>query len=103
MDKKMTSGEIAKKAGISQKTVRLYDEKGLLKPSDYSEGNYRLYDKEALFVLEKIMALKQVGFSLEEIRDHLAQDEDKDISALMEYARDRKVVKKVQSLIGVWL
>lgn len=79
MDKKMTSGEIAKKAGISQKTVRLYDEKGLLKPSDYSEGNYRLYDKEALFVLEKIMALKQVGFSLEEIRDHLAQDEDKDI------------------------
>lgn len=29
MDKKMTSGEIAKKAGISQKAVRLYDEKGL--------------------------------------------------------------------------
>ena len=47
MEKKMTSGEIAKKVGISQKAVRLYDEKGLLKPSDYSEGNYRLYDKEA--------------------------------------------------------
>ena len=31
------------------------------------------------------------------------KDEDKDISALMEYARDRKVIKKVQSLIGVWL
>ena len=37
MEKKMTSGEIAKKAGVSQKAVRLYDEKGLLKPSDYSE------------------------------------------------------------------
>ncbi len=50
MDKntKMTSGEIAKKAGVSQKAVRLYDEKGLLKPTDYSEGNYRLYDKAAL-------------------------------------------------------
>ena len=64
MEKKMTSGEIAKKAGVSQKAVRLYDEKGLLKPSDYSEGNYRLYDREALQVLEKIVALKQIGFSL---------------------------------------
>ena len=32
MDKKMTSGEIAKKVGISPKAIRLYDEKGLLKP-----------------------------------------------------------------------
>ena len=71
MDDKMTSGEIAKKAGVSQKAVRLYDEKGLLKPTDYSEGNYRLYDKEALQILEKIVALKQIGFSLEEIRDNL--------------------------------
>ena len=59
MSDKMTSGEIAKKAGISQKAVRLYDQKGLLKPSDYTEGNYRLYDKEALLILEKIIALKQ--------------------------------------------
>lgn len=75
MNDKMTSGEIAKKAGVSQKAVRLYDEKGLLKPSDYSEGNYRLYDTAALQVLEKIVALKQIGFSLEEIRDNLIQGE----------------------------
>ena len=75
MNDKMTSGEIAKKAGVSQKAVRLYDEKGLLKPTDYSEGNYRLYDKEALQVLEKIVALKHIGFSLEEIRDNLIQGE----------------------------
>lgn len=79
MDKKMTSGEIAKKAGVSQKAVRLYDEKGLLKPTDYSEGNYRLYDKEALKILEKIVALKQIGFSLEEIRDNLAEGEASDV------------------------
>ena len=71
MDKKMTSGEIAKKAGVSQKAVRLYDEKGLLKPTGYSEGNYRLYDEGALAILEKIVALKNIGFSLEEIRDNL--------------------------------
>lgn len=79
MDDKMTSGEIARKAGVSQKAVRLYDEKGLLKPTDYSEGNYRLYDKEALQVLEKIVALKQIGFSLEEIRDNLKAGEAQDI------------------------
>ena len=79
MDKKMTSGEIAKKTGVSQKAIRLYDEKGLLKPSDYSEGNYRLYDKEALLVLEKIIALKQIGFSLEEIRDSLTEDKSMNI------------------------
>lgn len=79
MDKKMTSGEIAKKTGVSQKAIRLYDEKGLLKPSDYSEGNYRLYDKEALLVLEKIIALKQIGFSLEEIHDSLISEKNMNI------------------------
>lgn len=79
MGKKMTSGEIAKKVGISQKTVRLYDEKGLLKPTDYSEGNYRLYDNEAILVLEKIIALKQIGFSLEEIYENLIIGKNMDI------------------------
>ena len=80
MEKKMTSGEIAKKVGISQKTIRLYDEKGLLKPTDYSEGNYRLYDKEAILVLEKIIALKQIGFSLEEIYENLILGKNMDIA-----------------------
>lgn len=79
MEKKMTSGEIAKKVGISQKAVRLYDEKGLLKPSDYSEGNYRLYDNEAILVLEKIIALKQIGFTLEEIYENLILGKNMDI------------------------
>ncbi len=83
MEKRMTSGEIAKKTGVSQKTVRLYDEKGLLKPSGYSEGNYRLYDTEALAVLEKIIALKQIGFSLEEIHDNLATEKDVDITEVL--------------------
>ena len=70
----------SKKAGVSQKAIRLYDEKGLLKPSEYSEGNYRLYDKEALLVLEKIIALKQIGFSLEEIHDNLITEKNMDIT-----------------------
>ena len=79
MNKKMTSGEIAKKVGVSQKAIRLYDEKGLLKPADYSEGNYRLYDKESILVLEKIIALKHIGFTLEEIYDNLVVGKNMDI------------------------
>ncbi len=96
MDKKMTSGEIAKKAGISQKAVRLYDEKGLLKPSDYSEGNYRLYDKEALLVLEKIIALKKIGFSLEEIHDNLIIEQNLNIRESLERQLQMMEAKKYE-------
>lgn len=96
MEKKMTSGEMAKKAGVSQKAIRLYDEKGLLKPTDYSEGNYRLYDDAALQILEKIVALKQIGFSLEEIRDNLKSGEASDIKGALEIQLQKMEEKKYQ-------
>ncbi len=96
MEKKMTSGEMAKKAGVSQKAIRLYDEKGLLKPTDYSEGNYRLYDAAALQILEKIVALKQIGFSLEEIRDNLKSGEASDIKGALEIQLKKIEDKKYQ-------
>lgn len=96
MDKKMTSGEIAKKTGVSQKAIRLYDEKGLLKPTDYTEGNYRLYDKEALSVLEKIIALKQIGFSLEEIHQNLSEDSDVDITETLNRQLNILIGKKYE-------
>ena len=109
MEKRMTSGEIAKKTGVSQKTVRLYDEKGLLKPSGYSEGNYRLYDTEALAVLEKIIALKQIGFSLEEIHDNLAAEKKVDITEVLTRqlksleARRYEIEKAIASINSVLL
>ena len=96
MEKKMTSGEMAKKAGVSQKAIRLYDEKGLLKPTEYSEGNYRLYDDAALQILEKIVALKQIGFSLEEIRDNLKSGEASDIKGALEIQLQKMEEKKYQ-------
>ena len=83
MEKKMTSGEIAEKTGVSQKALRLYDEKGLLKPVGYTEGNYRLYDNESLVVLEKIIALKNVGFSLEEIKQALERGDQEPITEII--------------------
>ena len=80
MKEKMTTGEIAREAGVSQKTLRVYDEKGLLKPVGYSEGNYKLYDKSSLMILEKIIALKHVGFSLEEIKSNLENADEESIT-----------------------
>ena len=95
-EKKLTSGEMAKKTGVSQKAIRLYDEKGLLKPTEYSEGNYRLYDAAALQILEKIVALKQIGFSLEEIRDNLRDGDARDIHEALELQLQKIEEKKYQ-------
>ena len=84
MKEKMTSGEIAKQAGVSTKALRVYDEKGLLKPVEVSEGNYKLYDKNSLIILEKIIALKHIGFSLEEIKESLENDDQGSIRETLE-------------------
>ena len=69
----------------------------------YADCKFQIYDKERVICdcLKYESKMDRVDFK-EAIQSYI-KDEDKDISALMEYARDRKVVKKVQSLIGVWL
>ncbi len=62
-----TSGEFAKKANVTVRTIRFYDRKGLLKPSRVEENGYRLYTDEDFGRLQKILSLKYLGFSLEEI------------------------------------
>lgn len=66
-----TVGEIARIAGVSLRTIRFYDAKGLLKPVSYSEAGYRYYDQESLAVLQRILMLKYLGFSLQRIEDIL--------------------------------
>ena len=69
----------------------------------YGNCQFRIYDKERLICdcLKYESKMDRMDFK-EAIQSYI-KDEDKDISSLMEYARERKVVKKVQSLIGVWL
>ncbi|MEM9242814.1 MAG: MerR family transcriptional regulator [Pseudomonadota bacterium] len=64
-------GDVAKKTGISIRSLRHYDKIGLLKPSYRSESAYRLYDKSDLLRLQHIISLKQMGFSLKKIRSML--------------------------------
>lgn len=70
-----TAGEIARIAGVSLRTVRYYDTKGLLPPVSHSDTGYRYYDKGSLALLQRIMMLKYLGFSLEQIQQLIAAQE----------------------------
>ncbi|OKL43841.1 transcriptional regulator [Pseudovibrio exalbescens] len=65
----MKIGELAKRAGVSHRTVHYYENRGLISPVSREEGSHRMYEEEALQRLEKIAALKRLGLSLEEIAD----------------------------------
>lgn len=62
-------GEFAKLFNVTIKTLRLYDEKGILKPSyiDNYTG-YRYYDEENIKTMTKVLILKELGLSLKEIK-----------------------------------
>lgn len=67
----MTVGELAKKADVTVRTLQYYDKIGLLLPSAESEGGRRLYTDKDLIMLHQIMSLKSLGFSLDDIKQHL--------------------------------
>ena len=67
----MHIGQLAEKTGLSLRTIRHYDEVGLLKPSGRTEGGFRLYSNEDLSRLLLIRRMKPLGFSLGEMTDLL--------------------------------
>ncbi|MDJ0324864.1 MerR family transcriptional regulator [Cryobacterium sp. PH31-AA6] len=70
-DPTMHIGELADKTGLSLRTIRHYDEVGLLKASGRTEGGFRIYSRDDLSRLILIRRMKPLGFSLEEMTDLL--------------------------------
>lgn len=66
------TGELARMTSVSVRTLRFYDKVGLLSPSARTPSGYRLYSEADLVRLQQILALKYLGFSLEEIKVFLA-------------------------------
>ncbi|SHK08909.1 Methylase involved in ubiquinone/menaquinone biosynthesis [Anaerocolumna jejuensis DSM 15929] len=64
-----TTGEFSKRANISVRTIRYYDQKGLLKPSLMKDSGYRYYTDRDFASLQRILVLKKLGFALEEIKE----------------------------------
>lgn len=88
-----TAGELAKKLGVSARTVRFYDEKNLLSPQDYSEAGYRLYDDESAERLQKILMLRFMDFSIEQIAE-IMQEEHFDVKESLKEQERLLLAKK---------
>ena len=61
-------GQLAELTGLTQRTIRYYDELGLLKTSIRTQGGQRIYSDSDLLYIKRIMELKALSFSLEEIK-----------------------------------
>ncbi len=64
-----TVNEVSKLTGVSIRTLQYYDKIGLLKPAEYTESGYRLYDDAALERLQQILLFRELEFPLKDIRD----------------------------------
>ena len=71
-----SSGEFARMAHVTLRTIRYYDKQNILKPSYVSDAGARFYTDEDLARLQQILLLKFLGFSLDDIRDMTINDTD---------------------------
>ena len=64
-------GEVADRVGLSLRTIRYYEEMGLVEPETRTDGGFRLYTSVHVERLQVIRRMKPLGFSVQEIRDIL--------------------------------
>ena len=69
-----TTGDVARLCGISVRTVQYYDTRGLLCPSALSEGGRRLYSREDLHRMRIVCYLRELGLSVDAVRDLMRED-----------------------------
>jgi MerR family transcriptional regulator, repressor of the yfmOP operon len=80
----MQIGDLSEKLGITTRTIRLYEKMGLVEPPQRTEGRVRYYEKADVLRFKFVLKLKQLGLSLEEMKD-LAET----------YNREQKVPDKI--------
>jgi DNA-binding transcriptional MerR regulator len=69
-------GEVSEATGLTQRTIRYYEELGLLPPPSRTQGDYRLYSESDVSRLREIVRLKRLlGFTLSEIKEIVEGDE----------------------------
>jgi len=69
VEKFIQIGELAKKTRVTPRTIKHYEDKGLLKPFKKTRGGFRLYQNDEVKLVERIRQLKKAGFSLKEVKE----------------------------------
>lgn len=97
-----TVNEVCKISGVTIRTLHHYDAIGLLKPSRVSEAGYRLYDDAAIARLQSILLLRELDFSLKEIKSILDDPDFVLADALEQQIRLLKLQKgRIDKLIAL--
>ncbi len=93
-----TIEQVATRTGLTKRTLRYYEEVGLLPPTGRTEGNYRLYCEDDIQRLERIKKLRELlGFSLADIRK-LLEAEDERGQIKVAYRQETEAAAKVSQL-----
>lgn len=103
-----TIGELAKRSGLTVRSLHHYDDFGLLKPSARSAAGYRLYSEQDVVRLHRILAYRQMGLGLKDIR-RLVQAENPPVQAVLErqiaeleaqLARQQRLLARLRHLLN---
>lgn len=99
---KLTSGQLAKAAGVNTETLRYYEREGILEAAQRSRAGYRIYDDKAVDRIRFVHQAQALGFTIREIKEliHLDENLDADCDDLRVQAMDKlaSVDKKIAEL-----
>ena len=87
MQMRLSIGEAAALLGVSVRTLRHYDQIGLVSPAEVGENGYRYYDRPALALLQQVLFYRELGFALKEIKPLLQAPGDTQHRALLAHRR----------------
>lgn len=97
----LTIGDVASRAKVPIKTIRYYDEVGILKPEDVTEAGYRLYGDAQVWQLNLIRALRETGFSIKDIRQLLAGETSPEDAITLQLELVTKQMEKLAQVQAV--
>ncbi|WP_322804551.1 Cu(I)-responsive transcriptional regulator [Vibrio alfacsensis] len=101
----MNIGAIAKLTGLSSKSIRMYEDKGIISPPNRSESGYREYSDKHIQELNLVSRAKNAGFSLQECKEfvHLAGNPNRKSSEVKARAMDKleEVEQKIAHLLEI--
>ncbi|MCQ9184240.1 MerR family transcriptional regulator [Streptomyces sp. IBSBF 2953] len=96
-DKHMQIGEVAGRTELSLRTIRHYEETGLVIPSARSQGGFRLYTETDVARLMVIRRMKPLGFTLEQMRDLLDATDRLDSDDALDDSEREALLKRVRT------
>ena len=92
---KYTTGEIAKLCGVSVRTVQYYDTRGILVPTELSEGGRRLYSEDDLKRMRIICFLRDLSLSIDSISQILSEDDPGSVIVLLLEQQEQSLKEEI--------